>query len=61
MIMQKLFKDMEMRIEAATKLNRIPEHIRKEHKGFREWNSVLSKGDHQSILQVLKSIHNLKN
>ncbi|MBA0861338.1 hypothetical protein Goshw_026976 [Gossypium schwendimanii] len=51
--MQKLYEEMKMRIEATIKLKRIPDHIRKQHKGFREWDFVLSKHDHQTILQIL--------
>ncbi|OMO55276.1 Cellulose synthase [Corchorus olitorius] len=50
---KKLYEDMKMRIETTTKLNRIPEEIRKQHKGFREWDFVSSKRDHQTILQIL--------
>ncbi|KAK6289067.1 hypothetical protein POUND7_000608 [Theobroma cacao] len=50
---KKLYEDMKMRIETTTKLNRIPEDIRKQHKGFREWDFVSSKHDHQTILQIL--------
>ncbi|MBA0654049.1 hypothetical protein Goklo_021129, partial [Gossypium klotzschianum] len=41
------------RIETTTKLNQIPEYIQKQHKGFREWDFVSSKHDHQTILQIL--------
>ncbi|WRX23656.1 Cellulose synthase - like 10 [Theobroma cacao] len=51
--MQKLYEDMKLRIETTTKLNRIPEDIRKQRKGFREWDFVSSKNDHQTILQIL--------
>ncbi|XVF30803.1 hypothetical protein REPUB_Repub16aG0089700 [Reevesia pubescens] len=50
---KKLYEDMKMRIETITKLNQIPEDIRKQHKGFREWDLVFSKRDHQTILQIL--------
>ncbi|KAE8663143.1 Cellulose synthase like E1 [Hibiscus syriacus] len=50
---KKQYEDMKMRIETTTKLNRIPEHIRIQHKGFREWDFVSSKRDHQTILQIL--------
>ncbi|KAB2058680.1 hypothetical protein ES319_A11G250300v1 [Gossypium barbadense] len=50
---KKLYEDMKMRIETTTKLNQIPEYIQKQHKGFREWDFVLSKHDHQTILQIL--------
>ncbi|GMI79056.1 cellulose synthase like E1 [Hibiscus trionum] len=52
-LVKKQYEDMKMRIEATTKMNRIPEHIRKQHKGFREWDLVSSKRYHQTILQIL--------
>ncbi|XVF42561.1 hypothetical protein PTKIN_Ptkin01aG0373300 [Pterospermum kingtungense] len=50
---KELYEDMKMRIETITKLNRVPENIRKQHKGFHEWDFVSSKRDHQTILQIL--------
>ncbi|XP_031270406.1 cellulose synthase-like protein E1 isoform X2 [Pistacia vera] len=50
---KKLYEDMNERIETATKLGRLSEDTRKEHKGFREWDFVLSRRDHQTILQIL--------
>ncbi|KAE8663142.1 hypothetical protein F3Y22_tig00113096pilonHSYRG00099 [Hibiscus syriacus] len=52
-ILQKQYEDVKMRIETTTKLNRIPQHIRKQHEGFREWDFVSSKRDQQTILQIL--------
>ena len=57
--MQKLYEDMKMRIETTTKFNQIPEDIRKQHKGFLEWDFVSSKRDHQTILQVIYFINSL--
>ncbi|XP_021902179.1 cellulose synthase-like protein E6 isoform X2 [Carica papaya] len=50
---KRLYEEMKERIETATKLGRIPEEIRKQHKGFREWDFVSSRHDHQTILQIL--------
>ncbi|XWS64954.1 hypothetical protein CRYUN_Cryun05aG0048600 [Craigia yunnanensis] len=50
---KKLYDDVKMRIETTTKLNRISEDICKQQKGFREWDFVSSKRDHQTILQIL--------
>ncbi|KAG2717855.1 hypothetical protein I3760_03G193200 [Carya illinoinensis] len=50
---KKSYEGMKKRIENHTKLGRISEEIRKQHKGFREWNSVVSRSDHQTILQIL--------
>ncbi|XVE90174.1 hypothetical protein DITRI_Ditri20bG0057000 [Diplodiscus trichospermus] len=44
---------MRTRIETTTKLNRIPQDIGEQHKGFQEWDVVSSKRDHQTILQIL--------
>ena len=44
---------MQQRIETSTKLNRISEEIRAQHKGFHQWDdSYTSKHDHDTILQV---------
>ncbi|XVF56880.1 hypothetical protein PTKIN_Ptkin06aG0155800 [Pterospermum kingtungense] len=50
---KKLYEDMKMRIETTTRLNQIPQDIREQHKGFREWDFVSSKHDHQTILQII--------
>ncbi|XVF30798.1 hypothetical protein REPUB_Repub16aG0089400 [Reevesia pubescens] len=53
LLIKKSYEDMKMRIETITKLGKIPADIRKEHKGFREWDFVSSRRDHQTILQIL--------
>ncbi|XP_043690387.1 cellulose synthase-like protein E1 isoform X2 [Telopea speciosissima] len=50
---KKLYKDMENRIKTVTELGRAPQEIRREHKGFLEWDTVSSPRDHQTILQIL--------
>ncbi|KAK8507546.1 hypothetical protein V6N12_072801 [Hibiscus sabdariffa] len=50
---KKLYEETKMRIETSRKMNKIPEDIRKQHKGFREWDFVTSRNDHQTILQIL--------
>ncbi|XP_030491027.2 cellulose synthase-like protein E6 isoform X3 [Cannabis sativa] len=50
---KRLYEDMKRRIESATKAGQISESIRRGHKGFREWDYVLSKRDHQTIIQIL--------
>ncbi|KAG6641948.1 hypothetical protein CIPAW_09G109200 [Carya illinoinensis] len=50
---KKSYEGMKKRIETTTKLGRISEGIRKQHKGFREWDLVASRRDHQTILQML--------
>ncbi|KAL5574869.1 hypothetical protein UlMin_016568, partial [Ulmus minor] len=46
-------KDMKTRIERTTKEGRVSEEIRKQHKGFQEWDLVPSKRDHHPIIQIL--------
>ncbi|CAL5345504.1 unnamed protein product [Camellia sinensis] len=48
-----LYEDMRSRIERITKIGQIPVDIRKEHKGFCEWDLVSSRHDHPVILQIL--------
>ncbi|KAL5575818.1 hypothetical protein UlMin_017517 [Ulmus minor] len=50
---KKLYEDMKTRIERTTKEGRVSEEIRKQHKGFREWDLVPSKRDHHPIIQIL--------
>ncbi|KAK6154480.1 hypothetical protein DH2020_008728 [Rehmannia glutinosa] len=46
-----LYQDMKRRIDSAGAKGCIPEEIKDEHKGFSEWNSRITKQDHQSIVQ----------
>ncbi|KAF5944163.1 hypothetical protein HYC85_018240 [Camellia sinensis] len=48
-----LYEDMRSRIERITKIGQISADIRKEHKGFCEWDLVSSRHDHPVILQIL--------
>ncbi|CAK9182397.1 unnamed protein product [Ilex paraguariensis] len=50
---KRLYSEMEKRINNAMKLGRIPDKLRREHKGFREWDVFSSKRDHHTILQML--------
>ncbi|KAL5574861.1 hypothetical protein UlMin_016560 [Ulmus minor] len=50
---KKLYEDMKTRIERTTKEGRVSEELRKQHKGFREWDLVSCKRDHQPIIQIL--------
>ena len=43
---------MENRIDLAIEMGEIPKEIRDQHKGFSEWNSKVTKQDHQSIVKV---------
>ncbi|KAI3838606.1 hypothetical protein MKX03_030372 [Papaver bracteatum] len=51
--MKILYGNMENRIETATKLGKVPDEMRAQHKGFSEWDTVSSPRDHQTILQIL--------
>ncbi|KAL0306238.1 UNVERIFIED_CONTAM: Cellulose synthase-like protein E6 [Sesamum radiatum] len=50
---KELYEDMKSRIDSAAAKGCIPEEIRDQHKGFSEWNSKVTKQDHQSIVQIL--------
>ncbi|CBI23494.3 unnamed protein product, partial [Vitis vinifera] len=50
---KELYEEMKNRIETTTRLGRISEEIRKEDKGFLEWNSASTRHDHQSIVQIV--------
>ncbi|GLT65504.1 hypothetical protein SLA2020_379340 [Shorea laevis] len=53
LMIKKLYEDMKIRIETTTKFGRVPDNLRQQHKGFREWDLVSSRQDHQTILQIL--------
>jgi hypothetical protein len=55
-MLQTSYEDMKKRIETTAERGQISEEIRKEHKGFSEWNLVASRRDHQTILQVLSTL-----
>uniref|UniRef100_A0A1S4BLZ1 Cellulose synthase-like protein E6 n=1 Tax=Nicotiana tabacum TaxID=4097 RepID=A0A1S4BLZ1_TOBAC len=48
----KLYEAMIKRIDEITRQGHVPEMLRKQHKGFREWNFISSK-DHHTIIQIL--------
>ncbi|KAL1537221.1 cellulose synthase-like protein E6 isoform X2 [Salvia divinorum] len=50
---KKLYNEMEAQITDIMKLGRVPDHLRKHHKGLREWESGVSRSNHHTILQVL--------
>ncbi|KAJ8770304.1 hypothetical protein K2173_013258 [Erythroxylum novogranatense] len=53
LFIKELYMDMKNQIEAISKLGKVSDEIRKEHKGFREWDFVLSRRDHQTILNII--------
>lgn len=51
--MQKLYNQMQHRIETATRLGGVSNETRDQlHKGFHEWKSNTTSSDHQAIIQV---------
>ncbi|KAI3492898.1 hypothetical protein L1887_42393 [Cichorium endivia] len=52
-VVQRLFEDMKNRIENVTGIGRVPEELRLEHQGFKEWDSFTSPRDHAAIVQIL--------
>ncbi|KAI8553034.1 hypothetical protein RHMOL_Rhmol06G0313900 [Rhododendron molle] len=50
---KKLYEEMKCRIESAIEKGCISKDIRDQHKGFSEWNSEVTKQDHQPIVQIL--------
>ncbi|KAL4562944.1 hypothetical protein LXL04_026975 [Taraxacum kok-saghyz] len=47
------YEEMKKRIDDTTRLGKVAEELRKEHKGFQEWDFGLNKNDHQAIVQIL--------
>ncbi|KAL2495846.1 Cellulose synthase-like protein E1 [Forsythia ovata] len=50
---KKLYEDMEKKIELAKKLERVSKSALLEHRGFSKWDKFSSRGDHDTILQIL--------
>lgn len=50
---QKLYKEMESRINTAVELGRVPEEIRSSSEGFSQWKSYVSRQDHDTFLQIV--------
>ncbi|KAL2473126.1 Cellulose synthase-like protein E1 [Forsythia ovata] len=50
---KKLYEDMKTRIVSAVEKGCLSNEIKGQHKGFSEWNSKVTKKDHQSIVQIL--------
>ena len=43
---------MEIRINSIVEMGEITKEMRDQHKGFSEWNSKVTKQDHQPIVKV---------
>ncbi|KAB1215041.1 Cellulose synthase-like protein E1 [Morella rubra] len=50
---KRLYDEMEKRIDSTVEKGMIPKEVRDQHKGFSEWNSKVTKQDHQSIVQIM--------
>ncbi|CAA2986860.1 cellulose synthase E1 [Olea europaea subsp. europaea] len=50
---KRLYEDMENKVELAKRLERVSKSALLEHKGFSKWDKFSSRGDHDTILQVL--------
>ncbi|XP_057982372.1 cellulose synthase-like protein E6 [Malania oleifera] len=50
---KKLYEEMNSRIKSAMKMGSISKEIRDEHRGFSEWDGIITKQDHQSIVQII--------
>lgn len=53
MFSKRLYEEMEKRIDSTVEKGMIPKEVTDQHKGFSEWNSIVTKQDHQSIVQVI--------
>ncbi|KAG9144127.1 hypothetical protein Leryth_013769 [Lithospermum erythrorhizon] len=52
-LIKNLYADMENRIELASRAGRVSQEAQAGHGGFLNWHSYFSKGDHDTILQIL--------
>ncbi|GAB4858547.1 hypothetical protein Ancab_010022 [Ancistrocladus abbreviatus] len=48
-----LYQEMADRIERITGLGRVPDEVRNEHEGFSQWESYISKNDHDTFLKIV--------
>ncbi|OMP04213.1 Cellulose synthase [Corchorus olitorius] len=53
LFIKKQYEDMKKRIEQVSNKGSVPEEIKKQHKGFSEWNSNVTKQNHQPIVQFI--------
>uniref|UniRef100_A0A9I9E5D3 Uncharacterized protein n=1 Tax=Cucumis melo TaxID=3656 RepID=A0A9I9E5D3_CUCME len=51
-LQEKLYKELESRINVSVKLGQIPEEIRSSIKGLSQWKSYVSRRDHDTLIQV---------
>lgn len=52
MSLKRLYEGMELSINSVANSGVVPDDIRKQHKGFAEWNGKATRSDHQPIVQV---------
>lgn len=50
---QNKYEDMKKQIDDITRLGKMTQELRKEHKGFQDWDLCSNKRDHQAIVQVI--------
>ncbi|KGN44128.1 cellulose synthase-like protein E1 [Cucumis sativus] len=50
---QKLYKELESRINVSVKLGQIPKEIRSSIKGLSQWKSYVSRRDHDTLIQIV--------
>ncbi|KAL0560830.1 hypothetical protein IC582_001244 [Cucumis melo] len=50
---QKLYKELESRINVSVKLGQIPKEIRSSIKGLSQWKSYVSRRDHDTLFQIV--------
>ncbi|GFQ03077.1 cellulose synthase-like protein e1 [Phtheirospermum japonicum] len=55
-----MYEDMKSRIDTVRANGCVPKEIKDKHKGFLEWDSGITKQDHQSIVQILIDRSNTK-
>ncbi|KAF3329495.1 cellulose synthase-like protein E6 isoform X1 [Carex littledalei] len=53
MEIKRLYEGMERSINSVANSGVVPDDIRKQHKGFSEWNGNATRSDHQPIVQIL--------
>ncbi|XVE80560.1 hypothetical protein DITRI_Ditri14bG0149900 [Diplodiscus trichospermus] len=53
LFVKKQYEDMKKRIEAVTDKGSVPKELKNRHEGFLEWNSNVTKKNHQPIVQIV--------
>ncbi|KAK7386013.1 hypothetical protein VNO78_32056 [Psophocarpus tetragonolobus] len=53
LFIKKLYEEMKSEIESSVGKGKVPENVRSEHRGFKEWNGKTTKQDHQAIVEMI--------